>query len=149
PPQTAPPNSAAASQATSAKPVPAPGFQSAPVPPPPNTASTATTPLPPPPVPVAPPKDVPKPKVEPAHAAAPAVALKVIDGLPFQIALAENVPANVQEGREISFRAKDDLKVDDTIVVLKGATVTGTITGEAGKKFLGIGSSKLNFQLNT
>jgi hypothetical protein len=94
-------------------------------------------------------KDVPKPQTPNAPAAAQVVQVSVSDGLPFRVALAEDVPADAREGQTVSFRVLDDLKVGDAVVIARGATVAGTIVSETGKKkFLGFGG-KMTYQLNS
>jgi hypothetical protein len=94
-----------------------------------------------------PPAEIPKPA--PPRRSATLVPVAVNDGLPFRIVLAADVPSDAPEGQALSFTAVDGLKVDDNVVIAKGASVTGAITGETGKKkILGIGSgSKRTFRL--
>jgi hypothetical protein len=48
----------------------------------------------------------------------------------------------------VRFTVGEDLRVGDKTVIAKGATVTGAVVGETGKKkFLGIGGHKLTFRL--
>ena len=67
----------------------------------------------------------------------------------WNIRLAEDIPADAEEGRALRFTAVDDLLMNGTVVVPRGASVTGEISETAGKKkFLGIaGGSKLSFKL--
>jgi serine/threonine protein kinase len=81
-------------------------------------------------------------------AAAQAITVSLGDGTPFRIALAEDVANDAREGQAITFRASDDLKLGDTIVVAKGATVAGEIVSGNGKKFLGMGG-RMTFKLNS
>ncbi len=105
-------------------------------------------------VPAPPPsKTTPAPKTNsPETAAAPrrpviqTVPVPINDALPFRIVLTEDVPANGQEGQALRFSVVDGFKVGDTTVIPPGATVTGSVTSEAGKKFLGIGN-KMTFRL--
>ena len=91
----------------------------------------------------------PPPKVEPQHVPADVVAVTVKDGLPFRIALAEDVPATAQGGQALTFRVLEDVKVGDKLVIPRGAAVTGSIASEGTKKrFMGIGG-KMTFQLNS
>jgi hypothetical protein len=95
-------------------------------------------------MPVIPP---PAPVAQPQVTAKPAVNVTATEGLPFSIRLAEDVPADAEEGRVIRFTAVDGLKVGDNIVVAKGAAVTGVIAEAAGKKkIFGIGG-KMMFSL--
>jgi serine/threonine protein kinase len=75
------------------------------------------------------------------------VPVTIADALPFRIILNDDIPATAQEDDAVNFTAADGLKVGDTVVIAKGATVTGYVVGEVGKKFLGMGSKKMNFRL--
>ncbi|HVO98008.1 MAG TPA: serine/threonine-protein kinase [Bryobacteraceae bacterium] len=124
---------AAAKQTAAPAPVPAPQ------PPPPVVQPQSTKPTVGAPIPAPPPVQQAAPK--------PAVTVTAADGMPFSIRLEENVPTDSEEGRVIHFTAIDGLKVGDTIVVAKGASVTGIIAEAAGKKkIFGLGA-KMTFQL--
>jgi hypothetical protein len=70
------------------------------------------------------------------------------DALPFRIVLAEDVPADVEQGKAIRFTVADGLRVGDHVVIAKGATVMGMVAREAArKKFLAFGGSKSAFEL--
>ncbi len=101
-----------------------------------------------PPVPAEkPPAETPKPAPKkPSVVLAP---VAVNDGLPFRITLAADVPSDAPEGQALRFTVMDGLQVNGNTVVAKGATVTGSVTGEIGKKkILGLGGgSKLTFRL--
>jgi hypothetical protein len=73
----------------------------------------------------------------------------VSDALPFVVNLTEDVPTDASEGQALHFTVTEGLQVGDKTVIAKGATVTGAVTGETGKKkFLGIGGGhKLMFRL--
>ncbi|HTB11159.1 MAG TPA: serine/threonine-protein kinase [Bryobacteraceae bacterium] len=102
--------------------------------PPPQTTAKMTTAPTPAPTPVKP--------VAPA-----AVPVNVADAMPFSITLAEDVPTDAEEGRALHFTVVDGLKVGDTVVVAKGASVTGSIVEAAGKKkVFGLGG-KMTFRL--
>ncbi len=104
-----------------------------PPPPPPKPAPvSAPTPLPP--------KPAPKPLIV-------TVPMVVSDALPFVINLAQDVPADATEGETLHFTVGQPLQVGDKTVIAKGAPVTGVITVETKKKFLGIGGHKLTFRL--
>ena len=115
----------------SAKPTPTPVAA-----PPPVTQQTANnakvTTAPPPPTPVKP--------------AATGVAVNVPDAMPFSIKLAEDVPADAEEGRVLHFTVIDGLKIGDTVVIAKGASVTGSIVEAGKKKAFGMGN-KMTFRL--
>ena len=72
------------------------------------------------------------------------------DGKPFKITLAEDIPENAQEGRPLRFTVSEDVREGDSIVIAKGAAVTGAIAEVPGKKILGfIGGGKLTFKLTS
>jgi len=79
----------------------------------------------------------------PVHRTTP---VAVGDGLPFRITLAEDIPADAQDNRPVRFTVTEGLRVGDTVVIAKGATVTGAIADAGKKKFLGMGS-KLSLRL--
>jgi len=95
----------------------------------------------------------PPPSVAPTPAPRrPAVALTPVavgDALPFRIILTSDVPSDAPEGQALQFTVVDGLQVDHNVVIAKGATVTGSVTGESGKKkILGMGGgNKLTFRL--
>jgi serine/threonine-protein kinase len=109
-------------------PIPAPIAPPAPIP-----APVAVAPTPPPP------KPMPRPLVT--------TPVMVSDALPFVINLAQDVPADAPEGQAVRFVVGQPLQVGNKLVIAKGATVTGSVTGETKKKFLGIGGHKLTFRL--
>lgn len=130
--------------AKKAPPAPATGKPTVPPPtvssPPPVTAPQNTAKNTPAPVPVAAPVQAP--------AAKPAgTPVNVGDAMPFYIQLAEDVPADAEEGRPVRFTVVEGLKVGDAVAIAKGATVTGSIVDAGGKKnFVGMGG-KMTFQL--
>jgi hypothetical protein len=107
-----------------------------------------------PPAPVAPPPTQPAqtkattpitapPPVKPAATAVP---VTIGDALPFSIRLAEDVPADAEDGRILHFTVVDGLKVGDNVVIAKGAAVYGSILDAGKKKAFGLGS-KTAFRL--
>ncbi len=112
------------------------------------------------PVPVAPPPVQPQPAkmtMAPIPAPAPVAAapkvvtvpVSVADGMPFSVRLTEAVPADAEEGRVLHFAVVDGLKVGDTVVIAKGASVIGMVAEAAGKKkIFGIGG-KMTYILTT
>jgi hypothetical protein len=90
----------------------------------------------------------PPPKPAPQAPAVQMVPVKIADALPFRIALAEDISSTSPEGKALRFTVLDGLVVGDKTVIAKGALVTGAIASEGGKKkFLGMGGSKMTFQL--
>jgi serine/threonine protein kinase len=77
-----------------------------------------------------------KPPGADAPAAAQTRTVQLIGGLPFEIALTDDVPADSKPGQPLSFKATKDVTVGDTVVIAKGAAVTGVVVDAAKKKFL-------------
>jgi len=121
-----------------------------------TTVATAKPSVTPPPValtpPVSPPANnakvttAPSPPPVAVKAPAPvAVPVNLTDAMPFSIKLAEDVPADAEEGHALHFIAIDGLKVGDAVVIAKGAAVTGSVL-EAGKRKT-FGGNKMTFRL--
>jgi serine/threonine-protein kinase len=109
----------------------------------PVSAPIVTEPVTPPP----PPRAAP---VAPAiRAAAPAklVSVTLSDGIPFRIALLEDVPNDSQVGRPLRFRVLDDVQSGNTTVIAKGSTVSGTLADLGGKRNFFGERSKVRFRL--
>jgi class 3 adenylate cyclase len=83
---------------------------------------------------------LPKPPPPPPDSAGVTVA----DSLPIQITLDADVPADGSGGETLSFTVLEDLKAGDTVVIPKGATVSGSI--EVGKKIF-LWGGKMNYRL--
>jgi hypothetical protein len=79
---------------------------------------------------------------------APQVAVKVSDGLPIRILLAEDVPEDAPSGSALQFVVADSVQVDNQTIIAKGAAVTASVADHK-KKILGIGSTKVTYQLRT
>ena len=62
--------------------------------------------------------------------------VQLIGGLPFDIALTDDVPVDCQPGQILNFKVTRDVTVGDTVVVAKGAPVVGAVVDAAKKKFL-------------
>jgi serine/threonine protein kinase len=134
-------------------------------PPPPGTpiASLGTQPelLAPPPVAMA--KLSSRSKPAPAPTAAPTIAttaplardsapseqlsITLTDGLPFRIALLDDVPADAEVGQVLHFRVLDDLQGGPVTVIAKGAIVTGEIADLGGRRNFFGERSKVKFRL--
>jgi serine/threonine protein kinase len=117
-------------------------------------ADEAVKTLPPVPAPVTPPAPTPPPVAAPVApppkpAPKPVITTPVMvnDALPFVMTLDQDVPADATDGQALRFTVTEPLQVGDKTVIAKGASVSGAVTGEAGKKFLGIGGKKLTFRL--
>jgi hypothetical protein len=76
------------------------------------------------------------------------VTVKVSDGLPIRILLTQDVPVDAPEGSRLQFVVAASVQLDNTTIITKGAAVTASIAGHK-KKILGIGSSKVTYQLQT
>jgi hypothetical protein len=63
----------------------------------------------------------------------------VIGGLPFGITLIEDVPPNPEPGRALHFQATRDFRIGGTVVIARGATVTGEVVDPGKKNILGRG----------
>jgi serine/threonine-protein kinase len=154
PPSTAPaPEPAVTPAPTASEPSPANSAKRVrkPKPKPSDKSATPTPPLPEPATPTtvapfstAPPSTaVTPPKPAPRTPAVQTIPVSVSDALPFVIVLAQDVPADAAEGVPLTFTVSDGLKIGDRIVIAKGATVTGAVSGEVKqKKFLGIGGGR-------
>jgi len=122
-------------------------------------ASKLKTPLPPPvtvtkahavplvaATPAAPVAAAPVPKAPPSPEIVP---VKLEDGLPFRIALLDDVPSDIDVGHALRFRVLDDVKSDDLVVIAKGAIVTGSVVALGGKRNFFFGErSKVRFRLS-
>jgi serine/threonine-protein kinase len=76
------------------------------------------------------------PPTTPAPASTPAPREVVVnDGSPFVIGLTEDVPEDAKPGTQLHFTVVNDLKVNDAVVISKGATVLGEIA--QGKRTFG------------
>ena len=58
----------------------------------------------------------------------------VIGGLPFPITLVEDVPLDAEPGRVLRFQASRDFKLSGSLVIAKGAAVTGEVADTRGSK---------------
>jgi len=102
----------------------------------PQVATTATAP-----VVVAPAPRVP--------AVAETVPVKLDDGLPFRIALVDDVPVDIEVGHVLRFQVLDGVKSEDVVVIAKGAIVSGSLAALAGKRNFFGERSKVRFQLTS
>jgi hypothetical protein len=73
--------------------------------------------------------------------------VKLTDGIPFRIALVEDVPIDAEVGRALKFRVLDGVQSGDTTVIAKGSIVTGSLADLGGKKNFFGQSSKVRFRL--
>lgn len=97
----------------------------------------------------------PKPSAPIAVTAPPAlqparpelVPVKLDDGLPFRIALLDDVPIDAEVGHALRFRVLDDVQPGNVVAIAKGAIVTGTVAALAGKRNFFGARSKGRFRL--
>jgi serine/threonine protein kinase len=68
------------------------------------------------------------------------------DALPIRLTLAEDIPSDAAEGDTVRFTVAHEVRVEDTVVIPKGAGASGAIVDGAKKKILGIGG-KMTFRL--
>jgi hypothetical protein len=80
-------------------------------------------------------------------APAEVVPVKLTDGLPFRIALLEDIPIDAEVGRALRFRVLDGLQSGDIVVIAKGAIVTGSVAALGGKRNFFGERSKVTFRL--
>jgi len=72
----------------------------------------------------------------------------LLDGTPVKLRLSETISsADAKVGQEIPFEAVDEIKVDDVVVLPKGATAIGTVTECNAKKSMGR-AGKLNLSIS-
>jgi hypothetical protein len=130
--------------ASAAKSTPAPPKPAAPAPA--TTAQPIISSLPviaPSPAPAALPTTLNTPA--PASKMERTVNVSLVDGTPIRILLAADIPNDVQEGAPLRFTVADAIRVNDALVITKGAEVTGEIVEAAKKRF--IGGSKATYRL--
>jgi hypothetical protein len=75
-----------------------------------------------------------------------ATAVALADGASIAIELAQDIPADAQPGAPIRFTVSKDFKVGGTVVIPKGATVTGEVVDASRRKALIIGV-KMTYKL--
>jgi serine/threonine-protein kinase len=78
--------------------------------------------------------------------ARPAQTVRVPDGTPVPISLLADVPADVEQGEHLQFQVSHEVRIDDVVVIAKGALVTGEIVEKSRKKFL-VKTAKPTFRL--
>lgn len=72
----------------------------------------------------------------------------LLDGTPVRLRLSETISsADAKVGQEIPFETLEEVKVDDVVVLPKGATAIGTVTEASAKKSMGRGG-KLNIAIS-
>jgi serine/threonine protein kinase len=83
------------------------------------------------------------------RSAAPAqlVPVTLNDGLPFRIALMDDVPIDAEVGLALRFRVLDGVQSGETTVIAKGSIVTGSLMDLGGKRNFFGERSKVRFRL--
>jgi serine/threonine protein kinase len=74
------------------------------------------------------------------------VPVSIVDGLPVKLILTMDIPADAEEGLALTFKVAEDVLVDKTAAIAKGAAATGEITQAAKRRILGLGG-KMTFRL--
>lgn len=158
PPATPQPDALSSSPATEPAPVPVLAAPTAPVKPvQPITQAKTAAPLIPAAPPATPPPVVstsaptPPTSPNPAPAAKPSTSQQTVpvtigDGVPFSIALVQDLPAGAQVGHAVQFRVLSPVESGGIIVIAKGAIVSGSVASLAGRKKL-FEHSKPRFRL--
>jgi hypothetical protein len=111
--------------------------QAQPVPLPVSPPQTAATPAP----------GAPQPgnsKTSPA-----AATVKIPDSTVFKISLAEDIPDNADKDQPLRFTVSEDVRVGESVVIAKGAAVTGAIVDPGKRKILGVPVGKMTLRLAT
>jgi serine/threonine protein kinase len=78
--------------------------------------------------------------------AQPTQTVQIPDGTPVPISLLADVPADVEPGQPLQFQVSHEVRIDDVVVIAKGALVTGEIVEKSRKKFL-VKTAKPTFRL--
>ena len=84
----------------------------------------------------------------PAGASVQSRTLPIIAGVPFDMTLRDEVAADCKPGQVLTFLVSKNVTSGDSIVVAKGAVVTGVVIEAAKKKFL-VHTSRPTFKLQT
>jgi serine/threonine-protein kinase len=122
-------------------------------PPPVQPAVVAQPQLAPIPAPAAPPADsaakAPQPSSLPGanSKTSPAVLVKIQDGTGIKIALAADIPDSADKDLPLRFIVTEDLRVDGSVVIAKGAMVTGAIADAGKRRILGVPVGKMTLGL--
>ncbi len=72
--------------------------------------------------------------------------MRIPSGTPLPISLLEDVPADADGGLPLRFQVSRDLLIGDSLVIRKGAPVTGELVDKSKKKFL-VKTTKPTFRL--
>jgi len=82
--------------------------------------------------------------------AQPIVTVTVVlgDATPVPLTLTDDIPGDAAAGTPVQFKVSADVRVNDTVVIRKGAVASGVIVDAAKKKF-GVLGSKMTFSLDS
>jgi len=93
----------------------------------------------------------PTPATEQAQAQTPATSSQphtLLDGMPIKLRISQSISsADAKVGQEVPFEVIEDVKVDDIVVLPKGATAIGTVTDANPKRTMGR-AGKLDISLS-
>lgn len=70
------------------------------------------------------------------------------DALPVRLTLEGDIPNDAEEGDPVRFKVAHDVRVEDTVVIRKGATAVGAIVDGARRKIFGIGG-RITFRVDS
>ncbi len=73
--------------------------------------------------------------------------ISIPDATGFKIALAEDIPDNADKDQPVRFTVSEDVLVQGSVAIAKGAIVTGAIADPGKKKFLGVGVGRMTLRL--
>ncbi len=90
----------------------------------------------------------PTPAPQSAASTGPSQPHALLDGTPVKLRLGQTISsAEAKVGQEIPFDVLEEVKVDDVVVISKGATAIGTVTEAERKKSMGR-AGKLNMSIS-
>jgi hypothetical protein len=93
-------------------------------------------------------KPAPAASATPLPAVAPPPPHTLLDGTPIRLRLTQTISsANAKTGQDIPFDVIEEIKVDGTVVIPKGATALGTVTNAMPKRRMGR-EGKLDIAIN-
>ena len=75
--------------------------------------------------------------------------MSILGGLPFNITLAQDVPAKLAAGQKINFTVTKDFRVGDVVVIAKGTQLSGEVVDPGDTKKLLIVKNKATFKLTS
>ena len=145
PPANAGPSNPPSKTSTPTVAAPTPPFQPTPTPAP-VTTTPAPVSTPPPPVPAA---AQPAPPVVVPAAPTTIHTVSLVAGTPFNITLAQDVPAKLTAGQKINFTITKDLRIGDVVVLAKGTPMAGVVVDPGEGKKLLVVKNKATFKVTS